>query len=348
MAGELVLLTGSTGYLGFLTLIDLLKAGYKVRAAIRSETKKQKIINAPSFKALNPSADQLSWVTVPDMMADHAYDEAVKGVSYILHLASPIPSFGDASLEKTNSDEMEEHFVKQPVRSDLGMLESARKSGTVKKVVVTSSAVAITPFEWYMGQGTPKLLQPEDRTPDVSGPWSFEFQAYSAGKARALNAMEGYMAEVKPNFNLIIIFPGWIFGRDELVTTVAEHRKGTTNSVLVNFLIGGKNSNPYNSNVVWGQDVARVHVAALSPTVKGNQSFITSTETKWDAAHKVLKERFPEAVKAGKLSLDGEQGTLDLPIDGSKAEKQFGFTYKPYDDVVAEVAQQYLELESKA
>jgi nucleoside-diphosphate-sugar epimerase len=348
MAGELVLVTGSTGFVGFLTLIDLLKAGYRVRAAIRSQAKKQKIIDTPSYKAINPSASQIEWVTVPDMNAPGAYDAAAKGVDYIIHLASPVPSFGDETLAKESSEDMEEHFVQQPLRSDIGMLQSAQKSGTVKRVVVTSSGVAITPFEWYMGQGNPKPLGPNDRIPDAEGPWSFEFQAYSAGKARALNAMEAYMKEVKPNFDLITIIPGWIFGRDELVTDAASHRKGTTNSVLVNFLVGGKGASPYNSNAVWGEDVARVHVKTLSPSVKGNQSFIVSTEIVWDDALKVLKSRFPEAVKAGKLSVDGEQGTLSLPLDGSKAAKEFGFTYKPYDDVVAEVATQYLELESKA
>jgi nucleoside-diphosphate-sugar epimerase len=349
MAGELVLLTGATGFVGFLTLVDLLKAGYQVRAAIRSQSKKQKILEAPSFKALALSPGQLTWVTVPDMTADGAYDEAAKGVTYILHVASPIPSFGDADKAKESSDEMEETFLQHPVRSDLGMLQSAQNAGTVKRVVVTSSVVAITPFALYMGQGDyGQLIDDETRIADASGPWSFEFQAYSAGKARALNAMEGWVAATRPTFDLITVIPGWIFGRDELVADVASHTKGTTNSVLVNFLLGGRNKDPYNSNAVWGADVARVHVAALDPAVKGNQSFVVSTEMVWDDAHRVLEEHFADAVKAGKLSLDGEQPTIAIKVSGAKAEKQFGFTYKPYTEVVREVAQQYLELEAKA
>lgn len=87
MAGELVLVTGGSGHLGFRVIISALDAGYKVRAAVRSEFKADLIKAAPSVQA---HLDKLTFVIVPDILADGAYDEAVKGVSYILHSASPI------------------------------------------------------------------------------------------------------------------------------------------------------------------------------------------------------------------------------------------------------------------
>ncbi|KAL6815216.1 hypothetical protein GGI42DRAFT_362633 [Trichoderma sp. SZMC 28013] len=55
MARDLVLITGATGFLGYLTMIDLLKHGYRVRAAVRSMAKAEGILSAPTLKSLSPT-----------------------------------------------------------------------------------------------------------------------------------------------------------------------------------------------------------------------------------------------------------------------------------------------------
>jgi len=342
MAGELVLLTGATGYLGYLTLVDLLKAGYRVRAAYRSQAKVNKVLAAPSLKALSPTAEQLEWVSIPDMTAPGAYDAAAQGATYIVHVASPIPTFGGEPIPQ---DKYDEYFVTQPVRSDVGMLESARKAGTVRRIVLTSSVVANTPFDYYMGKGDYSVVfDAESRIPDAKGPFGFEFEAYSAGKAAALNAAEAWVKHEKPAFDLITIIPGWIFGRDELSQTAADLESGTTNSVLLGYLRGGKNDSPFNGNAVLGDEVAKVHVLALDPKVAGNQSFVTSRQMVWEEALETIKESFPEAIEEGKLSTEGVQNTLDIKLSSKKTEDTFGFKFSPFQDIVKAVAGQYLEL----
>jgi nucleoside-diphosphate-sugar epimerase len=343
MANDLVLLTGATGYLGYLTLIKLLKAGYKVRAAVRSLSKAAKVEAAPSFKALGLPVE---WVVVPDMVANGAYDEAVKGVKYVVHVASPIPTFG---LEPVPTEKLAEYFLEQAPKGEIGMLESAQRSGTVKRIVVTSSVVAIVPFHYYMGTGDYSVeIGPDYRIPDVSGPFEAEFQAYSAGKAAALNASEAWMASHNPNFDLISVLPGWIFGRDELVTDVDSLQKGSTNSVLLKLLLGHKEEVPYGGNVVHGEDVAEVQVLALDPKIKGNQSFITSFNFEWEEAIEVVKKSFPQQVADGKLSVEGKQPTLAINNPGQKTEQVFNLKFAPIDKIVKAVAEQYLELKAKA
>lgn len=320
MAGELVLLTGSTGFLGYIILTELLKRGYRVRAAVRSQNKAQKVLAGPSIKALAPTEEQLSFVTVPDMTAPGAYDDAVKGVTYIIHAASPIPSFGDG--EPPALDQLEEALVKNALKGALGMLESAHtKAGSsVRRVVMTSSTVAVVPFEVYMGQGTEpdRVWTSEDRIPVAKGPYSFEFQAYSAGKAAVLNASEEFVRTRSTTFDLVSITPSWIFGRDELVTDAASMRVGSTNSVLLGVLLGVKNDAGYGGNAVYGPDVAKAHVLALEPRVKGNQSFVLNTMMNWEDAITIAKKYYPEAFAAGKLREDGKQPTMALKWDPSK------------------------------
>jgi nucleoside-diphosphate-sugar epimerase len=339
---DLVLLTGATGFLGFKILIDLLKAGYHVRVAVRSEKKLQKILATPSLKALQPSKQQLSSVIVPDLSVKGAYDEAVRNVKYVIHTASPIPTFGGDDAPEQS--QLEDYFVKPAVAGAVGMLESANKAGTVKRVVITSSVVAIVPFKYYMGDTDDRVFNADDRIPTAEGPYGFEFEAYSASKAAALNETEAYISKVKPSFDLISIIPGWIFGRDELITDVRDLKAGSTNSVLVGLLLGGKNEVGYNGNSALGDDVAKVHVLALRPDVTGNQAFATSLPMKWESAHQVLKESFADAVADGRLSIEGKQPSIDIHVDSSKTEETFNLELAGFGRQVKEVAAQYLDL----
>ena len=95
---SLVLLTGATGFIGFRTLVETLKAGYRVRASVRSNEGVQKVRNAASIK---PYLDQLEFVLVEDILKDDAYFEAVKGVDYVIHLASPTPRADMAQTQES-------------------------------------------------------------------------------------------------------------------------------------------------------------------------------------------------------------------------------------------------------
>ena len=150
MAGNVVLLTGGTGYLGFAILLDLLRNGYRVRAAARSQTKISIVQSAPSITALNLPKTQLEFVLVPDMTIPGAYDEAVQGVDFIVHAAAPIDEVGKtgSTLPK---EQLEQMFVTTSVNGNLGILKSAMEKGkTVKRIVMTSSTVAIAPAEIYI------------------------------------------------------------------------------------------------------------------------------------------------------------------------------------------------------
>ncbi len=349
----LVLLTGATGFVGFLTLIDLLKSGYRVRAAVRSAAKADKIRAATSLKALNPSQDALSFVIVPDMTTPGAYDAAAKGVTFIVHIASPIPSFGAEG--GPTPEQYESHFVDTAVASDLGMLRSAASAGgSVKRIVLTSSVVAIMPFNYFSGAGGVDYsvkFNAESRVENAKGPYGSEFEAYSAGKVAALNAVEKWVADngAQAGFDLVTIIPGWIFGHDELLESAATMRVGGgTNSVLLGLLLGSQNEVPFNGNAVLAEDVARVHVLALDPKVKGSQSFAMTVDMVWQDAVDIAQRAFPEDTKAGRLSAEGKQPTQPISVDGSKAEEFFGIKFTGFDVQVKQVAAQYLELLAKA
>jgi len=345
-AADLILLTGATGFLGYKILVIALKAGSNVRCAVRSESKIPNILSAPFLKALNPSSDQLTWIVIPDMTAPGAYDKAVEGAKYVIHAASPIPSFGEEPL---TAEMYEEFFVQAARKGTIGMLETARKAGTVKRVVITSSVVANIPFSYFLGMGDDQIFNAESRISEPEGSYNFEFEAYSASKTAALNAAEAWIEREKPNFDLISINAGWIFGKDELNTKVEDFKTGS-NSVLLGMLLGGKSDIPYNSNSVLVDDVARLHVLALDPRIRGNQDFVAAAGDvdvfTWSDAVELVKKDFPEAVADRRLKTDGVQPTARVRIDAGKTENTFGFRMAGFEEQLVSLVKHYLAVSS--
>lgn len=89
MSKPLVLITGATGHLGFRTLVITLENGYRARVALRRLEQAEKIKKTTSIQ---PYLESIEFVHVPDITASEAYVEAIKGVDFVLHIASPIYS----------------------------------------------------------------------------------------------------------------------------------------------------------------------------------------------------------------------------------------------------------------
>lgn len=119
-SSNLLVLTGATGFLGFKILTIALAAGYNVRLVVRSTNKANKVLNSPSVKALGLGQEKLSFVVVEDMEAPNAFDEAVKGATYAIHCASPIPSLGGEAPPAP--EQYDEFFVQPARRATIGLL----------------------------------------------------------------------------------------------------------------------------------------------------------------------------------------------------------------------------------
>lgn len=182
MAGELVLITGGTGLIGIKTIHKALQDGYSVRAAVRSQAKADAVLATPTVKAINPGS-RLTFVIVPDILADNAYDEAVKGVKYIIHSASPV-----IKGEGFTPDQYETQLVQPALKGTSGILESAYKTHGIKRVVITSFEVAIIPWEEFIAKEFDTVFDDTYEIPFPAGPYSHVFEAYAAGKVRALVA----------------------------------------------------------------------------------------------------------------------------------------------------------------
>ncbi|KAF9517352.1 hypothetical protein BS47DRAFT_1339614 [Hydnum rufescens UP504] len=125
-----LLITGGSGYLGAWIVKRAIDRGYSVVAAVRTDSQGQFLVNRfPEYHG------KVSYVLIPVIEKDGAYDEAVKDVDGIIHAASPV-------IFKWDDPEAE--VLRPAIRGALGILESAHKYGkNVKRIVLTSSSAAI-------------------------------------------------------------------------------------------------------------------------------------------------------------------------------------------------------------
>ncbi|KAM0258914.1 hypothetical protein ACHAQJ_003570 [Trichoderma viride] len=122
--GSLVLVTGATGYLASQVVKLFLERGFRVRGTVR-DLKSAAWLN-DIFK---PYADRgdFEMALVPDLAVDHAFDDAMKGVSGVAHIASI-----------TTFDPDPNKVVPQTVAGAKSILEAAIKEPSVRAFVYTS------------------------------------------------------------------------------------------------------------------------------------------------------------------------------------------------------------------
>ncbi|KAI9766013.1 MAG: hypothetical protein M1840_007020 [Geoglossum simile] len=339
-APNLVLITGVTGHLGFRTLIHTLSAGYTVRAAIRSQAKANAILAHPHIQYLNPGP-RLTFVIVSDLAAPSVYDKAVQGAKYVIHIASPL-----MAGREVPPSQYEAYFVQPAVRGTLGMLEAAKKSRTVRRVVITSSIVALAPLPLLNGlERSERPVLPTDRLPFVNGPYKTEFAAYAASKIAALQEAEMWIRTKNPKFDVVHLHPSFVLGRNDLAMNTREALQGT-NAIILGIVLGrtlGSNA----SASVHNEDVAMAHVQALSSDIPGNTSYILSQRARWGDVKGIVQREFPDAVQKRILPNCGSAETHEVAVDTSLTEETFGFTHLGFEEQVKSVVGHYLELQSR-
>ncbi|KAK8071748.1 cinnamoyl-CoA reductase [Apiospora saccharicola] len=332
-----LLITGATGFIGFKILLGALKEGYSVRAAVRSPEKGKFLLSHPKILALGVVPEKLSLVEVPDIRREGAYDEAIKGVRYVIHSASPLPS----PLLDPNTG-----IYEPTVKSVWTMLHSALlKAPSLKRLIITSSIVGNTAYPPGSAQGVETTAQ--SRVPDTPGPFESVGPAYGAAKVAALNSIDRFIRNERPPFAVVKLIPGLVLGRDERALRADDLRAGS-NFFLLDLLTGTSAEHPLPSAVADVSDVAKVHLIALKEEEVGEGPAIAedlgvTTSNQFNDAWDLVQKHFPKAVADG-VFRQGDQPTMPFNWDARPTEVEMGFSFKRYEEMVLDVAGQYLEL----
>ncbi|KAJ7663854.1 NAD-P-binding protein [Mycena polygramma] len=266
--GSLVLVTGVNGFIASHVADQLLAAGYNVRGTTRSAEKAKWLYELfDNCKKYGPG--RFAAVSVVDMGSDGAFDEAVKGVDGVVHLAT-IATF---------SDKVDE-VVPPTVKGALEVLKSAAKEPRVRSVVYTSSSAAVYLPE--AGKRTVTAIEEAHSNAKADG-----YTVYSASKAEVEKAVWQFFERSKPHFQVFSVIPDMNWGP---ILQPGGEASSSTASWLIN-LIRGDNLQSWYINVV---DTTRLHGAALiDPSCNGKRIFAFGATYNWNDVLAVLRKQNP-------------------------------------------------------
>ncbi|KAL3468915.1 hypothetical protein BJX99DRAFT_96606 [Aspergillus californicus] len=317
---SLVLITGATGFIGAQVALRTLEAGYTVRLAIRRDAQADKL-----RRIFSKHEEKLSFTVVPDISLTGAFDEALQGVEYVIHVASPLSGPVD--------------LLTPAVKGTLSILESASKVSTIRKVVVTASVLSLVPMKPIPKGAVLREDDEMDFTIDYDLlPTLDGLAQYHASKIASYKAVLDFKANEKPSFDIVTIHPVYVFGRSLIQETAAE--LSGTNGMLFKSLVSDKPLFGHYGGV-HVDDVAVAHVNALTrPTGSGVEGYLLSSPRRsWQDVYDFLKREFP----AFPIRFD-TMDTADWSVDAGKAERELGIVFKGMEVQVAEVVKQQLEL----
>ncbi|KAH8649860.1 hypothetical protein BX600DRAFT_441958 [Xylariales sp. PMI_506] len=283
LEGSWVLVTGATGSLASHTVKQLLERGFRVRGTVR-DLEKSSWLTQDVFKSYADRGD-FEVALVPNLAADHAFDDAVKGVSAIAHIASIV-----------NFDPDPNKVVTGTVVGTTSLLEAALKEPSVKAFAYTSSFLAAT------------MPAPGNTTVVGRDTWNdFALQAawapppyeptrapivYAASKAAAEKALWKFFEEKKPHFTLNVISPSGLFG-EPLHKSQTEHGAAWMKMLYLGetAMLGFIPANIY-VNV---KDAALLHVASiLDPTVNGKRIQAWAGRCNWNDMLSIGRKLYPQ------------------------------------------------------
>ncbi len=231
----------------------------------------------------------------------------------------------------------------------LAVLNAAHRTPSVKRVVITSSAVTLVSFAFMFGPAPPspdlKTFTAADINPEPAKA-SSAMEAYFASKTLSRIATKDFMEKEKPNFEFVNLLPTMVFGPDELATTVQGLMANACGLVL-RALMDVKMPKTIGATV-HVDDVAKAHIDGLRSSVPGNRDYILSSDVpegiRWEDAEGIVRKNFPEAVEKGILKLEGGMSLQPWRLDTRETDDAFGWKPMSFAETVKELVEQYLGL----
>ncbi|KZT56863.1 NAD(P)-binding protein [Calocera cornea HHB12733] len=331
-----VFITGASGFVGTCTTLELVKQGYKVKAAARG------IEHASAhFAAKYPEeAKSVEWTPISSITDLEAMTAAAAGCDYMLHLASPYI----LKIEDNVRDML------SPARDGtVTALRAANVAPSIKRVVIISSFAAINHIKnglWPEHTYTEADCNPSTWDEAVaSNNGSF---VYCASKEIAENAAWEFMETEKPHFTLTTFCPPMIYGPPFQPVSSLDRLNTSLNQLWTLWSGKAKEVPPTGLPcMVDVRDLAYVMVNSIkNPECPGQRFLVVGDHFSLDQAVFWVAEAFPEQA-ARMPKTDGKPARPHYKTDSSKAKKTFGIEWRSAKTTFVDTACALFEIEKE-
>lgn len=337
---ELVLIRGGSGYVAGWCIVELLRRGYDVRTTVRNPGKVSEVTAAVSGE-IDVDPGRLTFA-VADLTANDGWDQAVEGVDYVLHVASPLGISASGSVET---------LIASACGGALRVLR-ASTTARVQRVVMTSAANAASPTSYATEGVTDESLWTDPDDPSLIP--CRRSKTLTERSAWDFAGNQGGVTE------LTTVLPGAVFG--PILTA------GNLGSVgIIQRMIAGRMRGVprIGFEIVDVRDLADIHIRAMTSPKASGERFLATGEFRWmqEIAHTlhtglgnkgraVRTRELPDfAVRLAARYLDPSVREITPALGRrnrhsiDKARRELGWTPRPPEQTVLDCARSLLDME---
>ncbi|ULQ53615.1 SDR family oxidoreductase [Flavihumibacter fluvii] len=335
---QTVLVTGGTGYIGSWVVKQLLEKGYTVRVTVRHKHKKASYAHLEKLATGNPGRLEIHEA---NLLVNGSYDTVAKGADAILHMASPFT----LRFEDPIKD-----LIEPAVSGTKNVLGAANRSGTVRRIVMTSSVVAIFGDNGDMKDKQLAAFSEKDFNETSSA----SHQPYSYSKLLAEKAA-WEIHGLQKNWSMVTINPGFVMGPAISPSSDSESLAFMKNILFGKFRTGVPH---LEFGLVDVRDVARAHILALENEQATGRFIINESSASIIELVFIIKKHFPKEfslplIQAPKVIIYligwafgltrkyiSRNVGYHLAFDNTKSMLVLGMTYTPLETYLVDMVQQ--------
>ncbi|THG00752.1 hypothetical protein TEA_025577 [Camellia sinensis var. sinensis] len=303
--GKVVCVTGASGYIASWLVKLLLLRGYTVKASVRNPNDPKK---TEHLLALDGAKERLHLFQA-DLLEEGSFDPIVDGCEGVFHTASPVHfSVSDPQVE----------LIDPALKGTVNVLRSCAKIPSIKRVVLTSSMVAVFCNRKMLTPGlqmdetwfSDPLFCKESKTLAEEAAWKFAKEngidltvinpgwvigpllqpTLNATVEVVLNVIneEAAWKFAKENgIDLTVINPGWVIG------PLLQPTLNATVEVVLNVINGAKSFPNASYRWVDVRDVANAHIQAFEIPSASGRYCVVNRVAHFSEVVKILHELYP-------------------------------------------------------
>ncbi|CDP19907.1 unnamed protein product [Coffea canephora] len=313
---------GGSGFLASFLVKLLLQKGYAVNTTVRDPGNQKKITHLLALQSLGDLK-----VFKADLTDEASFDAPVAGCDLVFHVAAPV-NFA--------SEDPENDMIKPAIQGVVNVLKACVKAGSVKRVIFTSSAAAVTINE-LKGTG---LIMDEGNWTDVEFLSSAKPPTWGYPVSKTLAEKEAWKFAEEKKIDLITVIPSLIAG-PPLTPDVPSSVNLAMSLITGNeFLINGLKGMQMlagSISITHVEDVCEAHIFLAEKKSASGRYICCAANTSVPDLANFLSKRYPDCKIP--TEFEGFPSKAKLIISSEKLIKE-GFNFKHgiediYDDALA-------------
>ncbi|PON34659.1 NAD(P)-binding domain containing protein [Parasponia andersonii] len=279
IAKKTACVVGGSGFVASLLVKLLLQKGYVVNTTVRDPENQKKIVHLLQLQTLGELK-----IFGADLTEEGSFDAPISGCDLVFHVATPV-NFA--------SEDPENDMIKPAIQGVLNVLKSCAKAKTVKRVVLTSSAAAVS-INTLNGTG---LVVDEESWSDTEFLSSQMPPTWGYPVSKTLAEKTAWTFAKENNIDLITVIPSLMTGPS--LTPDIPSSVGLATSLITgnDFLINAMKGMQILSgsiSISHVEDVCQAHVFLAEKESASGRYICCAVNTSVPELAKFLSEKYPQ------------------------------------------------------